>query len=240
MKKITRMNEAAWLLGVVMCALGVALCTQAGFGISMIAAPPYIIHLKLYSICPFFTHGVCDYLWQGLLMVLMCACIRKFKLSYIFSFATGVIFGMCVDMWTLLFGGGGVLAFMPHRIAFFCVGELTTATAIAFFFRTAMPVEVYELIVAEFARKFKLTTNKMKMINDICMLALAVTLALTLNGSFKGLGIGTVIITALNAPLITLIGKLLDKYIDFSPRFPKLMKFLNGELKKNGGALTSV
>jgi len=57
MKKIGKMNEAAWLLGILLCSLGVSLCTKAGFGLSMIAAPPYILHLKLSLLSPFFTQG---------------------------------------------------------------------------------------------------------------------------------------------------------------------------------------
>ena len=46
-KRIGKMNEIAWVLGIVLCALGVALCTKADFGLSMIAAPAYIIHVGM-------------------------------------------------------------------------------------------------------------------------------------------------------------------------------------------------
>ena len=58
------------------------------------------------------------------------------------------------------------------------------------------------------------------------MLVVSIGLALILNHSFKGIGIGTVIITAVNAFLIGGFGKLLDKYFSFDPRFPKLIKKL--------------
>ena len=37
MQKIEKMNEIAWPLGIIFCALGVALCTKASFGLSIIA-----------------------------------------------------------------------------------------------------------------------------------------------------------------------------------------------------------
>ena len=80
--------------------------------------------------------------------------------------------------------------------------------------------------MAEIARAFRLDLNKAKQINDIGMLLLSVVLALTLNRSFQGMGIGTIIITVANAPLIALYGKLLDKYCDFSPRFPRFIAWL--------------
>ena len=47
-------------------------------------------------------------------------------------------------------------------------------------------------------------------------------------------GIGTVIITAVNAALIDLFGKLLDKCFTFEPRFPRLMRLLG----RNNGVNT--
>ena len=49
-----KMNEAAWLLGIIFCALGVCLLTKAGFGLSMVSAAAYILHLKVVQFLPFF------------------------------------------------------------------------------------------------------------------------------------------------------------------------------------------
>ena len=222
MKKLTKMNEAAWLLGTVLCALGVALCTKAGFGLSMIAAPPYIIHLKLYRYCHFFTQGACNYLWQGFIMILLSIFMRRFKLNYLYCFFATVIFGVCVDLWLFVLGGGGVASLMAMRIVYFCIGELSVAVAIAFCFRTTLPVQVCDLAVTEIASRLGENKDKVKLVNDIVMLIVSVALAIALNRSLDGLGIGTLIITVINAPLIALIGRLLDKTMEFSPRFPKL------------------
>ena len=79
-RNMARMNEAAWLFGILLCSLGVALCTKAGLGLSMIAAPPYILHRALISISPIFTQGTCEYLWQGFLLFVMCLILRRFRL----------------------------------------------------------------------------------------------------------------------------------------------------------------
>lgn len=225
-KKINKMNELAWLLGIVLCSLGVALCTKAGFGLSMIAAPAYIIHLKLFEISEFFTQGTCEYLLQGFLLVVMCIGVRRFKVKYLLAVVTGVIFGFTLDLWLTIFGGGAVYSSMVARIICFIFGETVTALAIAFYFRTSLPLQIYELFVTEFADRYKLTNDKMKFLFDIMMLAMSVCLAPALNHSFKGIGIGTVIITVVNAGIIAAFGKLLDKYFSFDPRFPKLIKKL--------------
>ncbi len=229
MKKITKMNEAAWLLGIILCALGVAMCTKSGFGISMIAAPPYILHLKLTKLSAFFTQGACEYLWQGFLMLMMCIALRRFKAHYLLSFGTGILFGFAVDGWFFVLGSNAVAQHIAARISFLVFGEIITTLAIAFFFRTALPLAVYELVVTEVSDKFGFSTERVKQVNDISMLAVSVLLALILNGSLKGLGFGTLFITIVNAPLIKMFGVLLDKIFDFSFAFKPLEKLCLGK-----------
>ncbi len=71
MKKISRMNEMAWVIGMVGCAFGVCLCKKANFGLSMIAAPPNIFHIALRDRFPWFTQGTSEYIWQGVLLLFM-------------------------------------------------------------------------------------------------------------------------------------------------------------------------
>ncbi len=59
------------------------------------------------------------------------------------------------------------------------------------------------------------------------MLAVALILTLSINKDLTGLGVGTVICTVINAPIITLWGRLFDKFIDFGCVFPKLKKLLS-------------
>ena len=224
MKKITKMNETAWLLGVLCCAFGVALATKANFGLSMIAAPPYIIHLFFKNIFPWYTQGTSEYIWQGVLLVILCVIVRRFKVKYLLTFASGVIFGIVLDGFLCLLGGGGAYETLFARLVAFVLSEIITAFAIACYFRTDMPLPVYELVVSEISKCYKIGINKVKQTNDIIMLILSVLFALLLNHSFAGIGIGTVVITLINASLIALMGKLLDRYFEFSPRFPKLIE----------------
>lgn len=219
MKKITKMNEAAWLLGIILCSLGVALCTKASFGLSMIAATPYIIHLKLINFFGWYTQGTSEYVWQGVLLVIMCIIVRKFKFKYLLSFAAAVVFGIAVDLWLKVLGGGSVYESMTVRIIAFIFGEVTTAVAIAFYFRTDLPIQMYELLVVEIADAYKLDKNKTKLVNDIVMLITSIIVAVFVNGSLKGLGVGTVIITCVNAYLIKIFGDVLDKFFVFDRRF---------------------
>ncbi len=216
------MNEAAWLLGIILCALGVCLCTKASFGLSMVAAPPYILHLKLSSvISEFFTQGTTEYIWQGFLLILLCFAIKKFRPAFLLSFVTAILFGLTLDMWLFIFGGGVMYSAIWQRIIAFILGELITALSIAFFFRTDMPLMIYELIIKEVSLKWGFSQGRVKFISDVSMLVLSFCLAVFLNHSFRGIGIGTIIITLVNAPLITFFSAILDRLFIFNSLFRK-------------------
>ena len=143
------MNEAAWVIGIVVCALGVAMCTKANFGLSMIAAPPYILHVWLRDALPWFSQGTSEYVWQTLLLIMMCVIIRGFKARYLLSFGTAMLSGFVLDGWLWLFGGNGAYEELWLRIVMFVLGELVTTLAVAFIFRTTLPVQICELAVCE-------------------------------------------------------------------------------------------
>ncbi len=227
MKKISRMNEIAWVIGIAGCAFGVCLCTKANFGLSMIAAPPYIFHVALRDRLPWYTQGTSEYIWQGALLLVMCLVTGRFRWKYLLSFGTAVISGLCIDSWFLLLGGNGAYGSLGVRIAAFVFGAVITSLSIAFVFRTSWPIAIYELLVREIADRFRLNINKVKLGNDIVMLLLSVVLAFALTGGFHGFGPGTILITFINAPLIAFFGKVIDQRFTFEPRFPKLTKMLS-------------
>lgn len=225
-KKIRKMNEISWLLGIIFCTLGVCLCTKANFGLSMIAAPPYIIHLRMIRFFPWYTQGTSEYLWQGLLLIVLCGVVRRFRVRYLFSFVTAFLSGNMLDIWLRLFSGNGAFEPMWLRCIAYVLGVCTTALAIAFYFRTRLPLQVYELIVAEISDKFGKDINKTKHAYDAAMLVVSAVLAPVLNGSFRGVGIGTVITTLVNAPLIAFFGSVIDRYMSFEMRFAIPKKIL--------------
>lgn len=226
MKKFCKMNEAYWLLGNVLCALGIALCTKANLGLSMIAAPPFILNQFLHRFSSFFTQGTCEYLLQAALLIIMCLITRRFRFKYLLSFATAFFFGNLVDVAFWVLGGQAVFNTMLLRVVFYIIGNAVTALAIACYFRTDLPLCVYELFVVAVAERFNKPTHKIKTIFDFSMLGLSVLLSLTLFRGFVGIGIGTVIITLVNSHLIKLWGILLDKFFDNQPLFPKFIKFI--------------
>ena len=182
MKKIGKMAEMAWVIGTFLCAFGVVLCTKSGLGLSMMAAPPYILHIRLRDFLPWFTQGTAQYLFEGAMLVVMCILIARFRLKFLLSFLSGVIFGVALDMWLLLMGGNGQFSSMIARVLSFAAGIGCISLAVAFMFRTYLPPQIPELLVMEVAKHFHAEQPKIKLILDLTCLALSFSLALLLTG----------------------------------------------------------
>ena len=208
---ITKKSLIHWILGLLCNGLGICIGTKAGLGLSMIAATPYIISLWGGRFFSWLTQGKAEYVWEAILLILLCLVIRRFRWRYLLSFLTAVILGYVIDAWYLILGGNAVYVTMGGRVLGLVMGMLITSLGVAFFFRTDMPLEVYELAVIEITDRFGLEQSRVKWCFDMFLLLLDLLLAFIVSHSLCGIGIGTVIITLFNAPVISFIGKLIDK-----------------------------
>ena len=229
--KIAKVGEIAWFLGVLLCSLGVCLTVKADFGVATIIAPGYIIYLKISQHLSFFTLGMSQYLVQSIVLVVLAITVRRFKLKYLLCFLTAIIHGVFVDVWSIIFNFLNCNSYLERGICFI-IGMLITSLAISLMLRTYLPQEVHELTVKEMAQKFSISVNRFKFIYDSIFLVTAIIAMILLFGkfSFEMVGIGTLMMAILNAPLITMWGKILDKFFAFTPistkfydKFEKIM-----------------
>ena len=211
MKKLFTRNTVNWCLGMIICTLGLCFSTKSNLGLSMIGACPYILHVRLSQTWAWFTQGTAEYVWEAIVLAVLCLAVRRFRPKYLLSFATAVLVGFMIDGWYLLLGGNGAYATMPGRIAAFAAGMIVTACGVAFFFRTTLPQEVYEMAVTELADRYHWSKDKTKFGFDVTMLLTALALSFLLTGTLTGIGIGTVVMTLFNAPLIAFFGRLIDR-----------------------------
>lgn len=214
-------TELAYAAGLVLLALGTAFMTVADFGVSMVTAPAYILHLALSPSLKFLSFGMATYLFEGLLLLLMCVIIRRFRLSYLLSFVTAMLFGFLLDL------ALDVVSLIPAthtavRIALFVGGVPVCALAVALMFRTYFSPEVYELFVKEIATRYRFSISRFKTVYDCSSFAIAVILSFCFFGrwQFRGIGVGTVLCALVNGFLIGLFGRLLDKIFRFGDGLP--------------------
>lgn len=99
--KRTFSTELAYVFGIVFVAWGVVLMEKADFGVSMVVAPAYLLYRWLSPAWSVVTFGMAEYCLQAVLLLAMCLLLRRFRVSYLFSFVTAVVYGFVLDAFML-------------------------------------------------------------------------------------------------------------------------------------------
>ena len=236
MRKIKKASELLWLFGIIFVALGVCICSKADLGVSMIAAPAFIVYEAIAPLWSGFSVGMVEYLVQGVLLIIMCIVVRRFDFRYLLGFGVAVLYGCTLNLFLFLLSDVQVHS-VAGRWILLLVGDVCTAFGVACFFHTYMPLQVFELFVTEVTGRFKRNIHKFKWAYDLSLLAVSIVLALVLFGdvktfdwskigytSFHSIGLGTLVTTIINSPIISLMDKLINKIFEDTPRFPKWEK----------------
>ena len=220
MKK-TFYTELAYLLGTAVLALGTAMMEQADFGVSMVVAPAYLLHLKLSQYFSFFTFGMAEYILQAALIVALAVVQRKLKKYYLFSFVTAVLYGTLLDgaIWLI---SRFAWTSMAARILCYGVGMVLCSTGVALLFRTYVTPGAYELFVKEISNKLNMPIGKFKTIYDCTSCVISILLSFLFFGlwHFEGIKLGTIICSLLNGWLIVRITALSEKVFSFCDALP--------------------
>lgn len=228
-KKIGKVGEVSWIIGNILCAVGNCIASKSGLGVATIVAPAFIVNRKFDAI----SVGLAEYIIQGLLLLLCCTLIGKFKSKFIFTICNILFYGACFDIVDMLFAGI-VPQNLAGQIAVAAVGTLITGFAVAVMLRTYIPPSAYEIFVKEVAISKGLDMSKMKLIFDCSLLGISIVMMLVLLGEWTWdiLGPLTLISAFLNSVLIGFFGKLLDRVLEFTPAIPKLYNWLDRDSKK--------
>lgn len=218
-------TELAYAIGIIVLALGTALMERADFGMSMVVAPAYLLHLKVSEFLPWYSFGVSEYVLQTVLLAVLSLMMRKFKKGYLFSFITAILYGSLLDL-----SISAVARIDLHgtvfRIACYFLGMLFCAAGVALLFHTYIAPEAYELFVKELAAKCGKDIGRVKTIYDCvsCLIGIALSFAFFGFGRFEGVKLGTVICALVNGTLVGWCSKWLEAVFCFRDRL-KLRKF---------------
>ncbi len=221
MKKRGFRTELAYVFGIVFVALGVVLMEKADFGVSMIVAPAYLVYRWLSPTWPFFTFGMAEYCLQAVLLAAMLLVLRRFRVSYLFSFVTAVVYGFVLDGLMLL---GGLLPANAVwlRAIYYVLGLLFSAAGVSAMFHTYISPEVYELFVKEVSARFHRNINRFKTVYDCVSCLTGVTLSFLAFGfgQFVGVNWGTVVCALVNGWVIGRFSAFYEKHWTFYDQFP--------------------
>lgn len=217
-KKPVFYTEVAYGVGIIALALGVTLMERADFGMSMVVAPAYVLH-RYISTLPgmgWFSFGVAEYTLQLALVLALMVILRRFRLSYFFSFITAVVYGYILDLVMWLTPAVAADNLML-RIVFFVLGELFCTLGVSMVFHTYIPPEAYELFVSEIGKRSRLSTSAVKWIYDIVSCFVGIALSFLFFGlwTFVGVKWGTVLCALINGVIIGWMCKAEDKLFEF-------------------------
>lgn len=218
-------SELAYFIGIFVLALGTAFMEKADFGISMVVAPAYLIHMKVSEYLPFFSFGVSEYVFQAILLVLLSLVMGKLKKSYFLSFVTAFLYGTVLDIAINLVASFPYTGIM-WQIVFYIAGLIICAIGVALLLHTYFPPEAYELVVKELSPKCNISIGKTKMIYDCCSCVFAIVLSLCFFNSFVGVKWGTIVCAIFNGWLIGKICDFLEKKFIFKDAFSLREKLL--------------
>ncbi len=213
-------SELAYFIGLITLALGTALMERANFGMSMVVAPAYLVHLKIAEAHSWFTFGMAEYCLQAVLLVITAAVLRRVKPMYLLSFVTAVVYGVILDICmkavSFIPGEGMVLRFI-----FYFLGMVICAIGVSMLFHTYFAPEAYELLVKEISSKFDFNINKTKTVYDCtsCVIAIIMSFLFFGFGHFEGVKLGTVFCALVNGWLIGRCSYVAEKYFTFEDAF---------------------
>ena len=202
-EKRTFYAEAAYFAGLLALAFGTALMERADFGMSMVVAPAYLLHLKISQTVPAYSFGMSEYVFQAALLVVISIVMKGFKKGYLFSFVTAVLYGSALDNCMSLVSRMAAEGLL-WRWALYVSGMLICALGIAFLFRTYIAPEAYELFVKELAARYGWPISRVKTVYDCCscLAGVALSFAFFGFGRFEGVKWGTILCALVNGWLI--------------------------------------
>jgi uncharacterized membrane protein YczE len=162
-----------------------------------------------------------EYTLQAILLVVMVLVLRKFKISFLFSFVTAVIYGFTLDACMAL-TAHIVTVVVAWRVLFFVIGVLLSALGVAFVFQTYIAPEVYELFVKRVSAKTGVSISRFKTAYDCvsCLIAIALSFAFFGWFHFEGVKWGTVICALINGRLIGFYSGWMNRHLRFQDALP--------------------
>ncbi|MBD5512462.1 MAG: hypothetical protein HDR08_14620 [Lachnospiraceae bacterium] len=219
-------SEVAYILGIIVLALGTAMMKRADFGLSMVVAPAYLLHLKISQYVLAFSFGMAEYSLQAVLLIIMSISLRKFKPIYLFSFVTAVIYGFTLDI-AIRFVDILPLTGIAGRIIYYLIGMVLCAFGVSLLFHTYIAPEAYELFVKEISAKSGKDINVIKTVYDCvsCLVAIMLSFAFFGLWHFEGVKLGTIICAFVNGFLIGGFSKMTESVFDFKDAFNLREKF---------------
>lgn len=150
MKKRRINSEILYLIAILVLSFSIDLLTIANMGLSAINGPAYILSEKVYSL----TYGQAEYIVEGIIFIIFCILMKKFKMAYLSSFITGVLYATMADIWKIIipfFQTQNEICFQL-RIVYFFIGFILSAMAVAMFYKSYLYPQIYGFLFKKYQK----------------------------------------------------------------------------------------
>ena len=191
---------------------------------------------RVSPVWSFVTFGMAEYCLQAVLLLAMYLLLRRFRVSYLFSFVTAVVYGFVLDAFMVL---GAMLPVdsMALRGLYYVLGMLFCAAGVSAMFHTYISPEVYELFVKEVSAHFGADINRFKTGYDCvsCLIGVAMSFLVFGLWHFEGVKWGTILCALINGHIIGRISAFYEKHWTFCDRFPWRKYFMPDAVTQTPG-----
>lgn len=218
MKKKTFYSELAYLFALVALAVGVMLMEKSNFGVSMVVAPAYLLYRIFNSALQWFSFGMAEYVFQFFVLIALLLVIREFKVTYLLSFATAVLYGLILD--GVMLAGAYFPVTLALRFVYYMLGMVICAVGVSLMFHTYLSPEVYELFVKLISKKFHIQITKFKTIYDCTSMLIGLVMSLIAFHGLVGINWGTILCALINGWLIGRCSAFFEHFFEFRDAFP--------------------
>ena len=225
LREIPRMTVKRYLmflLGVLVCATGIAFITRAALGTSPISSTPFVLSLITPP-----SMGVYTFLFNMLFLVGEAVLLKRFTWKQVLQIAATFIFSLCID---------GALALiptqlhgpLPMKLLYLAIGCPVMALGISLEIFGGVIMLPGEGFVKALAEKLRVEFGNMKVIFDSSLTAIAAVIALLAFGRLNGVGFGTLV----SALLVGQIVKFYTRRLGFIKKvFEEKPRPSSGELR---------
>lgn len=206
MKKELTVRYTTLCVGLYVMSLGIALSVRANLGITPISCPPYVLSLGFSPTIGEFTIAMHLLFIIGQMILLG----HEFQKRQFLQVLVAFVFGFFIDIndWLLRWA---VTDNMILRLAMLVMSCAILGVGIILEVKAQAIYLAGEGIMLAIAKRASAPFPKVKMTFDVCLMLSGVIFSLLMFGTFRGVGVGTVI----SAFLVGIMVKLITPYMQW-------------------------
>ena len=188
-KKTRVPNIVLYLIGLNLICIGIILILNANFGISAATSVP----TALYNAFDQYSFGFWNYAGQSLAIIAVAIILKKIKVSYILAFLSGIVYAIMLDLWSFILSPLST-NLIGVRIFILVIGNLILSFGVIMSMISRYPVLPFEMFVRELSDNYNISIGKVKVIFDVSMVLISMSLSFYYFRDFRSVGLGTIFI----------------------------------------------